>query len=25
MEGKAETETGEAKAGTIDYSVPALE
>jgi len=25
MEGKAETESGEAKAGTIDYSVPALE
>ena len=25
MDGKAETETGEAKSGTIDYSQPALE
>jgi len=25
MEGKAETETGEAKSGTIDYTQPALE
>jgi len=25
MDGKAETEAGEAKAGTIDYTQPALE